>query len=393
MKGGRYRPAYVHALKAGLDAEGQHRRLGAPHRRPVDHRGRAVRGVLVQNGIDATSVEGAQHLPYAIPNRTRRPDHHRRRRAGALVALGRLDPQRLRRRGLPRRAGRGGGRGSAGLPAGAARGRAAPRRRCCGSRPRRPAGARRRPRAARAASRWPRASTPSWRRSRRSASATAGSGCTRLSARSTAACAINPDNIRAQMEGGIGFGLGAILAEELTLTGGEVDQANYDSYTPLRIDAMPEVEVHIVPSTERPDRRRRAGRAADRAGGRQRHPCRHGQADPRAADRQGHVRVGARSTESAKARMGQASYRNAGYDNIAVCRSPAVRDLLPARSFQTNNSQNSLACRLQERRQCFAPIQLPSSLNAAFCTLIPGPGDHFDFVRMPANTGIVANDR
>ena len=34
--------------------------------------------------------------------------------------------------------------------------------------------------------------------------------------------AINPDTIRAQMEGGIGFGLGAILAEELTLAGGEV---------------------------------------------------------------------------------------------------------------------------------------------------------------------------
>ena len=64
--------------------------------------------------------------------------------------------------------------------------------------------------------------------------------------------AINPDNIRSQIEGGIGFGLGAILAEEVTLTGGEVDQANYDTYTTLRIDAMPEVEVHIVPSRERP---------------------------------------------------------------------------------------------------------------------------------------------
>jgi isoquinoline 1-oxidoreductase beta subunit len=42
------------------------------------------------------------------------------------------------------------------------------------------------------------------------------------------------------------------MAEELTLTGGEVDQANYDTYTPLRIEAMPEVEVHIVPSRERP---------------------------------------------------------------------------------------------------------------------------------------------
>jgi isoquinoline 1-oxidoreductase beta subunit len=64
--------------------------------------------------------------------------------------------------------------------------------------------------------------------------------------------AINPDNVRAQMEGGIGFGLGAILAEEITLTDGVVDQGNYDAYPPLRIDAMPEIEVHFVSSTERP---------------------------------------------------------------------------------------------------------------------------------------------
>ena len=54
------------------------------------------------------------------------------------------------------------------------------------------------------------------------------------------------------MEGGIGFGLGAILQEELTLTDGVVDQANYDTYTPLRIDQMPRIEVHIVPSDEPP---------------------------------------------------------------------------------------------------------------------------------------------
>jgi len=63
---------------------------------------------------------------------------------------------------------------------------------------------------------------------------------------------INPDVIRAQMEGGVGFGYGSILAEELTLTGGKVDQGNYDTYTPLRINQMPKVEVHIVPSTEKP---------------------------------------------------------------------------------------------------------------------------------------------
>jgi len=63
---------------------------------------------------------------------------------------------------------------------------------------------------------------------------------------------VNPDVVRAQMEGGTGFGLGAVLAEELTLNGGVVEQTNYDAYTPLRIDRMPPVEVHIVPSTEKP---------------------------------------------------------------------------------------------------------------------------------------------
>lgn len=63
---------------------------------------------------------------------------------------------------------------------------------------------------------------------------------------------VNPDNIRAQVEGGLGYGLSAILREEVTLTEGEVDQWNYPDYTPLRITDMPEVEVHIVESTESP---------------------------------------------------------------------------------------------------------------------------------------------
>lgn len=54
------------------------------------------------------------------------------------------------------------------------------------------------------------------------------------------------------MEGGIGFGLSAILGEEITLTDGQVDQANFDTYTPLRIDAMPKVEVHILASANPP---------------------------------------------------------------------------------------------------------------------------------------------
>jgi isoquinoline 1-oxidoreductase beta subunit len=63
---------------------------------------------------------------------------------------------------------------------------------------------------------------------------------------------INPDVIRAQVEGGIGFGLGSVLAEEVQLVGGRVESTNYDAYTPLRIDGMPRVEVHILPSTASP---------------------------------------------------------------------------------------------------------------------------------------------
>ena len=69
MKGGRYRPAYVHALRAGLDGEG--RIVGWEHHIVGQsmNAGGPLESFLVQNGIDAQSVEGAQHLPYAIPNR------------------------------------------------------------------------------------------------------------------------------------------------------------------------------------------------------------------------------------------------------------------------------------------------------------------------------------
>ena len=63
---------------------------------------------------------------------------------------------------------------------------------------------------------------------------------------------INPDVIAAQMEGGIGFGIGAILHSAITLKDGKVEQNNFDGYQVLRIAEMPKVEVHIVPSGEAP---------------------------------------------------------------------------------------------------------------------------------------------
>ena len=64
--------------------------------------------------------------------------------------------------------------------------------------------------------------------------------------------AVNPDIIRAQIEGGIGYGLGAILKGEITLKDGLVEQGNFDGYQVLTIDEMPKVEVHIVPSQVSP---------------------------------------------------------------------------------------------------------------------------------------------
>ena len=64
--------------------------------------------------------------------------------------------------------------------------------------------------------------------------------------------AINPDVIRAQMEGGAGFALSAILRNQITLTDGEVDQYNFPDYELLRNEEMPEIEVAIVPSNNAP---------------------------------------------------------------------------------------------------------------------------------------------
>jgi isoquinoline 1-oxidoreductase beta subunit len=64
--------------------------------------------------------------------------------------------------------------------------------------------------------------------------------------------AVNPDVIRAQMEGGIGFGLGHALFAEVELDHGRPVPANFDTYRSLRIHEMPDVEVTVVRSAEKP---------------------------------------------------------------------------------------------------------------------------------------------
>ena len=63
---------------------------------------------------------------------------------------------------------------------------------------------------------------------------------------------INPKIVEAQIRGGIAFGLTAALKSEITIRKSRVVQCNFDDFPLLRMDEMPEVEVHIVPSTDPP---------------------------------------------------------------------------------------------------------------------------------------------
>jgi len=63
---------------------------------------------------------------------------------------------------------------------------------------------------------------------------------------------VNPDTIRAQLEGAVIFGISAALHGEITLKNGRVEQTNFDTYQVLRMDEAPDIEVHIVASAEHP---------------------------------------------------------------------------------------------------------------------------------------------
>lgn len=64
--------------------------------------------------------------------------------------------------------------------------------------------------------------------------------------------AIHPDQARAQLTGGILYGLGAALYDEITIEQGRVQQSNFNNYPSIRMNQAPIVEVHLVASQEKP---------------------------------------------------------------------------------------------------------------------------------------------
>lgn len=63
---------------------------------------------------------------------------------------------------------------------------------------------------------------------------------------------VNPDGVAAQLEGGIIFGLSAALSGSITLKDGAVEQSNFHDYPVVRMNEAPEIDLHIMPSTQAP---------------------------------------------------------------------------------------------------------------------------------------------
>jgi isoquinoline 1-oxidoreductase beta subunit len=252
IRGGRYRPLYVHYIRPGLDSSGrivgwQHRIVGQSILRgtPFEH-------AMVQNGIDGTSVEGAVNLPYAVGDiavelqttdvgvpvlwwRSVGSTHtafSTETFIDELAHAAKRDPVEYRRKllkGHPRHlaalelAAEKAGWGTP-LPAGRARGVAVHES----------------------------FNTAVAEIAEVSLGADGLPRVERVVCALDCGTAITPDVVRAQMEGGIGFGLGAALLDEITLFEGRVTQSNFHDYRPIRVERMPAIEVHIVPSTAAP---------------------------------------------------------------------------------------------------------------------------------------------
>jgi isoquinoline 1-oxidoreductase beta subunit len=257
MRAGYYRPAYVHALKGGLDAQGnivawQHRIAGQSILT-----GTAFEGMMVKDGIDATSVEGASNLPYAIPNLGVELHSPKMgvpvqwwRSVGSthtafstetfldeLAAAAGKDPFQLRRAllakaprhkrvlemaateadwTLPLVSARVGDRRGRGIAVHESFNTVV----------------------AQVAEVTVR-KDGSWRLDRVMCAVDCG-------------VAVNPDIVRAQMESGIAYGLTAAMYGAITLKDGVVEQSNFHDYMPLRLTEMPRIGVYIARSAEKP---------------------------------------------------------------------------------------------------------------------------------------------
>ncbi len=252
IRGGRYRPAYYHRLQAALSPQGK---LIAWKHRVVGQSimaGTPFEAMMVKDGVDGNSVEGAAELPYHIDNfaveltttkvgatvlwwRSVGSSHNAFVTEAFIDVMAKeagKDPLEFRRAMMPADsterkaldlAAEKAGWGTP-LPAGRARGIAVAKS----------------------------FGTSVAQVAEVSRDSSGRVKVHRVVCAVYCGTAVDPRGIEAQMEGGIAFGLGAAMKGEITLKDGKVEQGNFDTYDVLRMDEMPVVEVHIVPSDEKP---------------------------------------------------------------------------------------------------------------------------------------------
>jgi isoquinoline 1-oxidoreductase beta subunit len=250
IRGGYYRPAYVHRVRVGLDAKG--------HPGAWDHvvvgqsilTGTPFEAFAIHNGVDATSVEGLAESPYLEEVGAKRVSLHSPRNAVTVLwwrsvgnthtafamesmvdelayAAGK-DPLEYRLSLLPKAsrhrkalalAAEKAGYGK-GLPAGHAHGLAVHE------------------------------SFGSVIAEVAEVSIADGNRIVVHAVTAAVDCgtAVNPLGIEAQVQGSIAYGLSAALHGKLTLVGGRVQESNFHDYQVLRMFEMPKVSVHVIPS-------------------------------------------------------------------------------------------------------------------------------------------------
>ncbi len=252
MGGGRYRPLHVHRVRVGLDEAGkisgwQHHIVGQSIMA-----GTAFEAMMMKDGIDPSSTEGVSDTPYAVPDFDVRITHPTSpvsvlwwRSVGhthtayvmetmidEIATATQQDPVALRMSLLPADARERAVLALATEKAGWSQPLADGRYRGVAVHE----------------------SFGSYVATVAEISKTADGGIKveRCVVASDCGIVVNPDVVRAQLEGGTGFGLSAVLGEALTLDNGAPTARNYDAYRVLRIDAMPKVEVHMLASAASP---------------------------------------------------------------------------------------------------------------------------------------------
>ncbi len=252
-KGGFYRPLTVHNIKAGLDVDGAIVAWDNTIANQSFFTGTMFEGWSIQDGIDKTAIEGADNLPYVWPDHRvswqrmysgvptlwwRAVGHTHAgyvtetfleellHRTGRDPVQGRLDllaPDRTRDRAVLEKVAAMAEDAGA-VPEGRTRGVALHK------------------------------SYGTYMAIIAEVSDDDGMPrCHRAWAAVDCGIVLTPDNVASQIEGGVGFGLSSLLAEEIVLgDGGEVEQSSYVDYPILTIDRMPHVEVATIPSAAPP---------------------------------------------------------------------------------------------------------------------------------------------